>query len=114
VVDFKATEAHANPMGTAAGGVLLRTSRDIRDGSRLLVPNLDEGVSSTTLELKINFMKASWRARLKAGGEWFTPRGARFGMGRVRITRPRKGSLGGPTCDRSNGHDYSEGNKAQG
>jgi len=64
VIEFQATEAHANPMGTLHGGVLC----DIADAAMGLAyaANLGEGESFTTLELKINFLKPIWKARLRA------------------------------------------------
>ena len=64
VVEFEATEAHANPMGTLHGGVLC----DIADAAMGIAyaANLGEGESFTTLELKINFLKPIWKARLFA------------------------------------------------
>jgi uncharacterized protein (TIGR00369 family) len=66
IVEFQATEAHANPMGTLHGGVLC----DIADAAMGIAysSNLDEGESFTTLELKINFLKPVWQARLLATG----------------------------------------------
>jgi len=88
VVAFQATEAHANPMGTLHGGVLC----DIADIAMEVAysSNLDEGESFTTLELKINFLKPVWRARLKAVGEW-SNRGARWD-GSSAIEPTRKGA----------------------
>lgn len=64
VVEFEATEAHANPMGTLHGGVLC----DIADAAMGLAyaANLGEGETFTTLELKINFLKPIWKAHLRA------------------------------------------------
>ena len=66
VVEFEATEAHANPMGTLHGGVLC----DIADAAMGLAyaAALDEDESFTTLELKINFLKPVWTGRLRAVG----------------------------------------------
>jgi uncharacterized protein (TIGR00369 family) len=66
VIDFQATEAHANPMGTLHGGVLC----DVADAAMGIAysANLDDGESFTTLELKINFIKPVWKARLRAVG----------------------------------------------
>lgn len=66
MIEFEATEAHANPMGTLHGGVLC----DIVDAAMGLAyaANLGEGESFTTLELKINFLKPIWKARLRAVG----------------------------------------------
>ncbi|HEV2914886.1 MAG TPA: PaaI family thioesterase [Pyrinomonadaceae bacterium] len=66
VVEFEATEAHANPMGTLHGGVLC----DIADAAMGLAyaSALDDDESFTTLELKINYLKPVWKARLRAVG----------------------------------------------
>jgi len=66
LIEFQATEAHANPMGTLHGGVLC----DVADAAMGIAfsSNLDEGESFTTLELKINFLKPIWKARLVATG----------------------------------------------
>ena len=64
VIEFQSTAAHTNPMGTLHGGVLC----DIADAAMGLAyaANLGEGESFTTLELKINFLKPIWKARLRA------------------------------------------------
>jgi len=66
VVELQATEAHANPMGTLHGGVLC----DVADAAMGIAysANLTDGESFTTLELKINFLKPIWKARLRATG----------------------------------------------
>ena len=66
VIELLATEAHANPMGTLHGGILC----DIADAAMGIAyaSNLVEGESFTTLELKINFLKPVWNARLFATG----------------------------------------------
>lgn len=66
VVEFEATEAHANPMGTLHGGVLC----DIADAAMGLAyaAALDEDETFTTLELKINFLKPVWKGKLYAMG----------------------------------------------
>jgi uncharacterized protein (TIGR00369 family) len=65
-VEFEASERHANPMGTLHGGVLC----DVADAAMGMAyaSTLAEGESFTTLELKINFLKPIWRARLQATG----------------------------------------------
>lgn len=67
VIAFEAGDRHANPMGTLHGGVLC----DISDAAMGMAyaSNLKEGESFTTLELKINFVKPVWRARLRADGQ---------------------------------------------
>lgn len=66
VVEVETDERFANPMGTMHGGVLC----DIADAAMGLAyaSRLEEGESFTTLELKINFLKPIWRARLRAVG----------------------------------------------
>src|SRR5215218_410306 len=64
VVELQTSEKHANPMGTVHGGILC----DIADAAMGIAyaANLNEGESFTTLELKINFLKPVWNARLRA------------------------------------------------
>lgn len=64
VVEFEAGERHANPMGSLHGGILC----DISDAAMGIAyaSNLNEGETFTTLELKINFIKPVWNARLRA------------------------------------------------
>lgn len=67
VVEFQATERHSNPMGTLHGGVLC----DIADAAMGMAyaSNLNDGETFTTLEMKINFIKPVWNARLVATGK---------------------------------------------
>jgi uncharacterized protein (TIGR00369 family) len=66
VIVFEASARHANPMGTLHGGVLC----DIADAAMGMAyaSTLAEGETFTTLELKINFLKPVWTARLRATG----------------------------------------------
>ncbi len=66
VIDFEATERHANPMGTLHGGVLC----DIADAAMGMAyaSSLEEGETFATLELKINFLKPVWTGKLRAVG----------------------------------------------
>lgn len=66
VIEMTADERHANPMGTLHGGILC----DIADAAMGLAyaATLDEGESFTTLELKINYLKPIWKAKLIAVG----------------------------------------------
>jgi uncharacterized protein (TIGR00369 family) len=66
VIEFEAGDRHANPMGTLYGGVLC----DISDAAMGMAyaSRLNEGESFTTLELKINFLKPVWKAKLRADG----------------------------------------------
>jgi uncharacterized protein (TIGR00369 family) len=55
---------HANPMGTMHGGVLV----DLGDAAMgfAMASTLAEGESFTTVELKANFFKPVWTAKLRA------------------------------------------------
>ena len=89
VIELQATEAHANPMGTLHGGVLC----DIADAAMGIAysSNLGESESFTTLELKINFLKPVWKARLLATGR-VVKQGRTVGLVECDIT-DEKGSL---------------------
>ncbi len=64
VIEFDATERHANPMGTLHGGVLC----DIADAAMGMAyaSALGEEETFTTLELKINFLRPVWTGKLRA------------------------------------------------
>ncbi|HXQ37420.1 MAG TPA: PaaI family thioesterase [Anaerolineales bacterium] len=83
VIEFEATEAHRNPMGTLHGGVLC----DIADAAMGMAyaANLNDGESFTTLELKINFLKPVWNARLTATGR-VVKQGRSIGMVECDVT----------------------------
>ncbi len=70
VVELEAEERHANPMGTLHGGILC----DIADAAMGLAyaSTLAEGESFATLELKINFLRPVWSAKLVARGQLVT------------------------------------------
>jgi uncharacterized protein (TIGR00369 family) len=89
VIQFGATEAHANPMGTLHGGVLC----DIGDAAMGMAysANLGDGESFTTLELKINFLKPIWKARLRAVGR-LVKQGRSVGLVECDVT-DEKGTL---------------------
>jgi len=63
-IEFEATARHANPMGTLHGGVLC----DIADAAMGVAykSTLKDGETFTTLELKINFLRPVWNAKLRA------------------------------------------------
>jgi uncharacterized protein (TIGR00369 family) len=65
-IEFEASERHANPMGTLHGGVLC----DIADAAMgaAYLSTLGDGETFTTLELKINFLRPVWTAKLRAQG----------------------------------------------
>jgi uncharacterized protein (TIGR00369 family) len=89
VIEFEATEGHRNSMGTLHGGILC----DIADAVMgvAYASNLNEAESFTTLELKINFLKPVWNARLKATGH-VVKQGRNVGMVECEVT-DEKGSL---------------------
>jgi uncharacterized protein (TIGR00369 family) len=67
VIELESREHHHNPMGTLHGGVLSTiadTSMGVAHSS-----TLKEGESSTTIELKINFVRPVWHGKLRAIGK---------------------------------------------
>jgi uncharacterized protein (TIGR00369 family) len=89
VVELETDARHANPMGTLHGGVLC----DIADAAMGLAyaAALEEGETFTTLELKINFLKPIWKAKLRAEGR-VVKQGRTVGMVECDITDD-KGNL---------------------
>ena len=89
VFEMEAGPQHANPMGTLHGGILC----DIADAAMgmAFASTLDEGETFTTLELKINFLKPVWNARLRAEGR-VVKRGKTVGLVECDVT-DEKGSL---------------------
>src|ERR1700675_2801883 len=63
-IEFEATERHANPMGTLHGGVLCGIA-DAAMGAAYR-STLADAETFTTLELKINFLRPVWKAKLHA------------------------------------------------
>jgi uncharacterized protein (TIGR00369 family) len=64
LVEFVASERYANPMGTLHGGVLCDIAAAAMGAAYR--NTLADGESFTTLELKINFLRPVWNARLRA------------------------------------------------
>jgi uncharacterized protein (TIGR00369 family) len=64
VMELDTDDRHANPMGTVHGGILC----DLADAAMgmCFFAGLQPGESFTTLELKINFLRPVWKARLRA------------------------------------------------
>ena len=62
--DVEADERHHNPMGTLHGGIYC----DLADAAMgfAYASTLDEGESFTTIELKINFLRAVRKGKLTA------------------------------------------------
>ena len=89
VFEMEAERRHANPMGTMHGGVLC----DLADGAMGMAWSsvLVEGETFTTLELKINFLKPVWNARLRAEAR-VVRRGKTVGLVECQV-RDEKGDL---------------------
>src|SRR5258708_8398897 len=66
IFELEASERHVNPLGTLHGGILC----DIADAAMetAYASTLQVGESFATLELKINFLKPIWKAKLTAVG----------------------------------------------
>jgi uncharacterized protein (TIGR00369 family) len=88
-MELEADERHANPMGTLHGGILC----DIADAAMGIAyaSTLEAGESFTTLELKINFLKPVWKAKLTAVGR-VVKKGRTVGLVECNVT-DEKGSL---------------------
>jgi uncharacterized protein (TIGR00369 family) len=82
-VTLSAGPQHANPMGTLHGGILC----DIADAAMgmAFASTLTPEESLTTVELKINFFRPVWQARLRAEGT-VVQRGRAFGYVECTIT----------------------------
>ena len=67
IMEMQTDKRHANAMGPLHGGVLC----DIADAAMgmAFASTLDDDESFTTLEMKINFVKPVWNAKLKAIGK---------------------------------------------
>ncbi len=74
-------------MGTLHGGILC----DIADAAMGIAyaSDLNEGESFTTLELKINFLKPIWNARLRATGR-VVKQGRTVGMVECDVTDEKR------------------------
>jgi len=83
VIELAAAPQHANPMGTLHGGVLC----DVADAAMGIAyaSTLAEGETFATLELKINFLKPVWTAKLRAVGR-IVKRGKTVGLLECDIT----------------------------
>src|SRR5947199_88836 len=83
VLELAAGRQHANPMGALHGGVLC----DIADAAMGIAyaSTLAEGETFATVELKINFLKPVWAAKLRATGR-IIKRGKTLGFVECDIT----------------------------
>jgi uncharacterized protein (TIGR00369 family) len=66
VVAIDVDGRHANPMGTAQGGILAAVA-DAAMGWACMT-TLGDGESYTTVEMKINFLRPAWAGRLEGRG----------------------------------------------
>ena len=66
VVEIDVDGRHANPMGTAQGGILAAVA-DAAMGWACMT-TLGDGESYTTVEMKINFLRPAWNGRLEGRG----------------------------------------------
>lgn len=87
--EMEAGRRHANPMGTVHGGIFC----DLADGAMGMAwaTELQEGETFTTLELKINFLKPVWNAKLRAEAR-VVRRGRTIGLVRCDV-RDESGEL---------------------
>ncbi len=89
VFEMEADERHWNPMGTLHGGVLCDIA-DIAMGFAY-ASMLEEGESFTTLEIKINFLRPVWKAKLRATAR-IVKKGKKIGLVECDVT-DEKGTL---------------------
>jgi len=89
VMELEVGEKHANAMGTLHGGVLCSMA-DVCMASAF-ASTLGEDETFAVLELKINFLKPIWKAKLTAIGT-VVKRGDTIGMAECEI-RDEKASL---------------------
>ena len=89
VFEMDADERHWNPMGTLHGGVLC----DIADAAMgfAYATKLEQGETFTTIELKINYLRPVWKARLRAAAR-IVKKGRKVGLVECDIT-DEKGNL---------------------
>jgi uncharacterized protein (TIGR00369 family) len=87
--EMSADRRHANPMGTLHGGILC----DIADAALGVAwaSELTEGETFTTLDLKINFLKPVWEAKITAEAQ-VIKRGKTVGLAECHL-RDEKGDL---------------------
>src|SRR6202007_2192342 len=88
---LEAGPKHANPMGTLHGGILCEVPVAAMGIAYASTLGMEE--SFTTLELKINFLKPIWSAKLRADGR-VVKRGRTIGLTECDIT-DETGSLVG-------------------
>ncbi len=104
VFEMEVDERHWNPMGTLHGGVLC----DISDAAMgfAYATLLEEGETFTTIELKINYLRPVWKARLRAVAR-IVKKGRQIGLVECDVT-DEKGKLvarASSTCMTLSGDD---------
>ena len=89
VFEMQADERHWNPMGTLHGGILC----DIADAAMgfAYATKLEAGESFTTLEIKMNFLRPIWKAKLRAAAR-IVKKGKKTGLVECNVT-DEKGNL---------------------
>jgi len=83
VFELEADERHWNPMGTVHGGVLCDVA-DIAMGFAY-ASKLEEGQTFTTIEIKVNYLRPVWRARLRAAAR-IVKKGKKIGLVECDVT----------------------------
>jgi len=104
VFEMDADERHWNPMGTVHGGVLC----DIADAAMgfAYATKLEEGETFTTVEIKVNYLRPVWRARLRAAAR-IVKKGRKIGLVECDVT-DEQGNLvarASSTCMTLSGED---------
>jgi len=92
LVELDATAAHANPMGTVQGGVLAAVA-DAAMGWAYMT-TLGDGESYTTVEMKVNFLRAVRTGRISARARVKKPHARAHRMRRARRERQAGRSRG--------------------
>jgi uncharacterized protein (TIGR00369 family) len=95
IIEMEASEQHANPMGTLHGGILC----DIADAAMGMAcaSTLEAGETFTTLEMKINFLKPVWKAKLRAVGQ-IVKEGHTVSLAECRVTDEKEQLVAFATC----------------
>lgn len=95
IFEMDADERHWNPMGTLHGGVLC----DIADAAMgfAFASTLAEGETFTTIELKINYLRPVWKARLRATAR-IVKRGRKIGLVECDVTGEKGALIARASC----------------
>jgi uncharacterized protein (TIGR00369 family) len=95
VFEMDVDERYWNPMGTLHGGVLC----DIADAAMgfAYVTRIEEGETFTTIELKINYLRPVWRARLRASAR-IVKKGRTVGLVECDVTDEQQRLVARASC----------------